>query len=97
MSAKRLLLTLAGKAENVGMRGNSDRSSVGEDWGRGPTYVAGITSVVKVLTNAPNARVWALDERGQRRGQLDAKLQNGALKFAVSPVWRTLWYEIELS
>ncbi len=96
-SAKRLLLTLAGKAENVGMRWNSDRSSVGEEWGRGPSYVAGITSVVKILSGAQTAKVWALDERGQRRGQLDSRLQNGALKFSVSPVWRTLWYEIELS
>ena len=78
------------------MRWNRDRSSVGDEWGSGPTYVAGVSSTIKILTEAQNARVWALDERGQRRGQLDATLQNGALKFAVSPVWRTLWYEIEM-
>lgn len=95
--SKRLLLTLAGRAENLGMKWNADRSSVGNDWGSGPTYVAGITATIKLLTGAPAARVWALDERGVRRGQLDATLKNGALKFAVSPVWRSLWYEIELS
>ena len=96
-SSKRLLLTLAGRAENVGMKWNADRSSVGQTWGAGPTYVAGISSVVKLLTPLSNARVWALDERGARRGQLASTWQNGALKFGVSPVWRTLWYEIELS
>ncbi len=95
--AKRLLLTLAGRAENPGMQWNADRTSVGLNWGSGPTYVAGISSTIKMLTNARSARVWALDERGQRRGQLNVKLQNGALKFAVSPLWRTLWYEIETS
>ncbi len=94
--AKNLLLTLAGKAENVGMKWNSDRSSVGAQWGSGPTYAQGISATIKVLTDARTARVWALDERGQKRGQLDSSLQNGALKFEVSPVWRTLWYQIEL-
>ncbi|PQV65482.1 Carbohydrate binding domain-containing protein [Abditibacterium utsteinense] len=95
--ARRLLLTLAGRAENPGMGWNFDRTSVGADWGTGPTYVAGISSTIKILTNAKIARVWALDERGNRRGQLTSQLQNGALKFSVSPVWRTLWYEIETS
>ncbi len=95
--AKRLLLTLAGRAENPGMKWNADRTSVGADWGTGPTYVVGISSTIKMLTDAQNARVWALDERGNRRGQLASLLQNGVLKFSVSPVWRTLWYEIETS
>jgi hypothetical protein len=96
-TSKRLLLTLAGRAENVGMKWNADRSSVGNDWGSGPTHVAGISSVIKLLTPLSTARVWALDERGGRRGQLASSWQNGVLKFGVSPVWRTLWYEIELS
>jgi hypothetical protein len=95
-NSKRLLLTLAGKAENVAMRWNADRTSVGDSWGAGPTHVAGITSTVKIFTNGQTARVWALDERGNRRGQLAGLLQNGVLKFNVSPVWRTLWYEIEI-
>lgn len=95
--SKKLLLTLAGRAENLGMRWNSARTSVGMEWGSGPTYVAGIGATVKLLTSARQARVWALDERGARRGEITSTLRSGALKFAVSPVWRTLWYEIELS
>jgi hypothetical protein len=95
--SKRLLLTVAGRAENVGMRWNAERTSVGDNWGSGPTYVAGITSVVKLFTNGQTARVWALDERGNRRGQLGGSFLNGTLKFTVSPVWRTIWYEIEVN
>lgn len=95
-TSKRMLLTLTGRAENPGMKWNADRTSVGEEWGYGPTYVAGITSTVKLLTDGLNIRVWALDERGMRRGQLNSTLINGVLKFNVSPVWRTVWYEIEV-
>jgi hypothetical protein len=96
-SSKKLLLTATGRAENVGMGWNADRSSVGLEWGTGPTHVAGITSVVKMASSASQVRVFALNERGERRGQLNVTMQKGAFKFSISPVWRTVWYEIELS
>lgn len=96
-ASKQLIVTLCGRAENPNMGWNATRDSVGGDWGNGPTYVAAPPATLKVWTQAKTARVWALDERGQRRGTVPSTLQNGALKFSPSNIWRTLWYEIELS
>lgn len=96
-TSKRLLVTLCGRAENPNMGWNAARDSVGGNWGNGPTYVASPPATFKLWTSATTARVWALDERGQHRGTVPSTLQNGALKFSASNIWRTLWYEIELS
>ncbi len=92
--SKRLLLTVAGKAENVGMTWNADRSSVGTGWGSGPTQVEGVIANLHVLTDLKRARVFALDETGQGRSEVPSTLRNGVLSFAVGPQWKTLWYEI---
>ena len=96
-ASKKLLVVLCGRAENPGMVWNAAHDSVGSKWGQGPTHVAAPPATLKLWTGALGARVWALDERGQRRGTVPSTLRNGALKFSPSNVWRTLWYEIELS
>jgi Carbohydrate binding domain len=92
--SKRLLLVAAGKAENQAMGWNADRSSVGNNWGNGPTRVEGIVANIRVLTNYKNARVWALDVSGQQRSEVPSALRNGVLRFSIGPQWKTLWYEI---
>ncbi|BCM94066.1 hypothetical protein IAD21_05963 [Abditibacteriota bacterium] len=96
-SSRRLLVTLCGRAENPNMGWNATRDSVGSNWGTGPTYVSAPPATLKVWTSATTGRVWALDEKGQRRGTVPSVLNGGAIKFSPSNVWRTLWYEIELS
>lgn len=96
-SSKKLLVTLCSRAENPNMGWNGTRDSVGSNWGNGPTYVAVPSALMKIGTNATRARVWALDERGQRRGVVPSTLSVGTVKFSPSNVWRTLWYEVELS
>jgi hypothetical protein len=95
--SRRLLLVLSGRAENIGMGFNADRSSVGNNWGSGPTYAEGIDCTVRLATSAGYTRVWALDQLGQRREIVPSSLRNGILKFQVGPTWQTLWYEIEQS
>lgn len=95
--ARRMLLVLTGRAENIGMGFNADRSSVGNNWGSGPVYAEGIDCTVRLATSAGYARVWALDQLGQRREIVPSALRNGILKFQVTPAWQTLWYEIEQS
>lgn len=94
-ASKNLLLTAVGKAENIGMGWNADRSSVGDKWGTGPTQVEGISASVRVLTDLKSARVWALDETGARRQIVPSRLKNGVLSFTISPAWKTTWYQIE--
>ena len=95
-TSKRLLLVVCGRAENLNMGWNAARDSVGGNWGQGPTFVASPPAIWKVRTDAPEAHVWALDQRGQRRGVIPSTLHDGALKFSTSDLWRSPWYEIAL-
>ena len=94
-SSKSLLLTAVGKAENIGMGWNADRSSVGNQWGTGPTQIEGILAFVRLMTDLKNPRVWSLDETGARHFLIPSRLRNGVLSFTLSPAWKTAWYQIE--
>jgi hypothetical protein len=92
--SKSLVLTAAGKAENLGMGWNADRSSVGTEWGRGPTHVEAIVANIQIATDLKNARVWALDVTGKQREAVPSTLRNGVLTFSIGPASKTMWYEI---
>ncbi|HVF10386.1 MAG TPA: hypothetical protein VNA16_06270, partial [Abditibacteriaceae bacterium] len=92
--SKRLLFVAAGKVENLAMGWNADRTSVGAQWGRGPTQAEGITADIEIVTGLPQAHVWALDVTGARRVEVPSRLENGVLRFSIAPQWQTLWYEI---
>ncbi len=91
--SRRLLLTLAGRVENQGMVWNADRTSVGDQWGHGPTVAEGIPATVMLKTSAAR-RVWALDGTGKRVQSVPAAFADGALTFTVGPQYKTLWYEV---
>ena len=91
--SRRLLLTLAGKIENQGMGWNADRTSVGSQWGHGPTVAEGIPATVMLKTDAAH-HVWALDGTGHRTQSVPATFANGSLTFTVGPQFQTLWYEV---
>ena len=89
----KLLFTLVGKVENQDMGWNADRTSVGSQWGHGPTVAEGIPATVTLKTR--DARhVWALDGTGKRTQEVPATAANGSLTFTVGPQFQTLWYEI---
>ncbi len=94
-NSKSLLLTAVGKAENIGMGWNADRSSVGNSWGTGPTQIEGILAYVRLMTDLKTPRVWVLSETGAKRFSIPSSLRNGVLSFTVSPQWKTTWYQIE--
>ncbi len=91
--SRRLLLTLAGKVENQGMGWNATRTSVGDQWGHGPTVAEGIPAAVTLKTSIAR-HAWALDGTGKRIQQVPAASANGALTFTVGPQYKTLWYEV---
>lgn len=93
--SKRMLLTLAGKVENQGMVWNAGRTSVGNQWGHGPSVAEGIPATVTFTS--PIAQVYALDGTGKRAGAV--KIGNGigglvTSQVTVGPQYNTLWYEI---
>jgi hypothetical protein len=79
----RLLLTAVGSAENTGMKWNADKTSVGNNWGHGPTHVNAIPCE---LRNFPKRRIFALDGSGNRVNELESA--------TFGPAHETLWYEI---
>ena len=89
-----LLLTLVGKVENLGMDWNADRTSVGSQWGTGPTQAEGIPAMVNLNTNGLRS-VWALDGTGAHREKVPASYVNGVLTFTVGPQFKTVWYAVE--
>lgn len=96
-SSSSILLSTLNRAENQNMTWNSERTSVGEGWGDGPTLLETPTATLDLETKATSATVWKLDATGKRNGTLASMLQNGRLKFVLSPSDATPFYEIALS
>jgi hypothetical protein len=92
-TARRILLTAVGSAENQGMVWNDTRTSVGSKWGTGPTLVNGIPAEVTLPFRVKS--VHALDGRGQPQGAVTVRVEGDASHFTIGPEHRTLWYEIE--
>ncbi|MBI5769231.1 MAG: hypothetical protein HZA93_15665 [Verrucomicrobia bacterium] len=90
---KRALLAAVGSAENRGMKWNDARTSVGNQWGAGPAEVNGVP--LEITLPRGGARVFALDGRGQRLGEVAAADGRAGTRFKVGPEFRTLWYEVE--
>jgi len=89
-----LLLTLVGKVENQNMGWNADRTSIGDQWGQGPTQAEGIPATVTLKTDGPRS-VWALDGTGKHSQRVPAAYASGTLTFTIGPQYRTLWYAVE--
>jgi len=89
MAPHRWLLTATGYAENTDMGWkNPEKTTVGRDWGKAPSLVEGIPATVTL----PRAtKVWALDERGQRKCEVPVRRS----QLEIGPQYQTLWYEIE--
>ncbi|KPK57905.1 MAG: hypothetical protein AMK73_09665 [Planctomycetes bacterium SM23_32] len=89
----RYLITAVSRCENRGMGWNAERTSVGTDWGEGPTLCEGVPLTLN-LPAGRSARVYALAPDGSRRGEVEASAQDGAVGFQLGPRYRTLWYEL---
>ena len=91
-AAGRLLLAAVGSAENQNMVWNTARTSVGRQWGSGPTQVNGIPAEISLPFRVRS--VHALDGRGQRTTPVPVKVEANTSRFTIGPAHRTLWYEI---
>lgn len=86
--SRSILVTVLGNAENHGMGWNADRTSVGRQWGVGPTMALGIP--LKMTLKGKPLRAYSLDGTGKRKETIDS-FQNS---FSLGPQHRTLWYEL---
>ena len=92
-TTKHALLAVVGSAENLNMKWNATRSSVGKDWGEGPAQVNGVPLTISLPRTG--GRVHSLDGRGQRQREIHAERAAVGARFVLGADDRTLWYEID--
>jgi carbohydrate binding protein with CBM4/9 domain/cellulase (glycosyl hydrolase family 5) len=93
-TAKRILITATGYAENTDMHWkDEEKSSVGWDWGKPPSLVEGIAARI-ALPGTAGLKAWALDDRGQRKSPVAVKSAGGKTEIDIGPEHKTLWYEL---
>ena len=93
---RRWLITATGYVENTDMQWkNPERSSVGGNWGKAPSLVEGIPAHITLPMPARQVEAWTLDERGQRKTKLAVETNDGGhAVLVISPLHKTLWYEV---
>jgi len=90
-----ILITAAANAENQGMRWNDDRTSVGRNWGTGPTVVNGVAFRLNLPASQKARSLFALDGLGRRLREVPvAAGNNDAVHVEAGPRWQTIWYEL---
>jgi len=68
---------------------------IGCGWGMGALLIAEVVSAtVTWRTDLPFVRVYALDERGQRRREIPVQEAPGGVTFTLGGKHRTLWYDL---
>jgi hypothetical protein len=92
--SRKLLLVICGAVGNTGMKWNDTFTSVGRNWGSGPTVVEPLTADIGVNTRVAGLSVSALDPTGTPQAKLAAIQQGGAVRFRVEPGQKTIWYAI---
>lgn len=92
-SSRKMLLAAVDKAENSGLQWAADRHSTTHSWD-GTVQVTGVSAALELQTTATALSVWALDGRGVRTTVVPSTLGDGRLRFAISPDYHTVWYEI---
>jgi hypothetical protein len=88
----RILLTATGYVENTQMGWNADKTSVGDQWGMGPVLCEGVP--FELILKAEGVKVWALDPRGQRAGEVFPAQTAEGMVLRFGPQYKTLWYEV---
>ena len=99
-SPGRILLTATGDAGNVGMKWrDAARTTVGTDWGKGPSLVEGVPATIELPVPAARVKAWPLDEKGRRRAGEPIKIEDAGkgCRIPIGPEAKTLWYEIEIA
>ncbi len=92
------VIVTTGDIENTGMVWkNSNRDSVGSNWGTAPTLIEVVPATITLPVSAARVSAWALDVRGQRTAALPITNAGGRAQLALGQNGATLWYEFEIA
>lgn len=92
-ASHRVLVTLAARAGNRDMKWNESRTSVGANWGEGPTIAERVPATITLAGAGPRT-VYALQPDGTRGAKIPAQAKDGALVFTVRTEDATMHYEV---
>jgi hypothetical protein len=92
-SSGRVLIALGARFENQGMGWNAERTSVSDNWGKGPVMAEFVPARIVLKMDGPR-RVYALDPIGARKTRVPAAYQHGRLSFRTQRAYETVWYEV---
>jgi hypothetical protein len=91
----RYLITSVTRWANKGMGWNKEGTSVGQNWGRGPSLCEGVPLELTMARGGHAVRLFALNPDGSRREETGGReAQDGTVSFSVGPREKTLWYEL---
>jgi hypothetical protein len=91
--SRRILVTVVGRAGNQGTIWNETRTSLGKQWGHGPTIAERVPATI-TLDGVGARKVYALAPNGSRVREVAAVRQPSGVMFAVGADDRTLHYEV---
>ncbi|MDF3128463.1 cellulase family glycosylhydrolase [Kiritimatiellaeota bacterium B1221] len=95
--SRRMLLVAAGRIQNTGT--TFDRNESGKviftKTGKAPMLIEGLHGKITLHDLAQtDLKVYALDVKGRRLGEVTTEWMENDLHFDLNPQWQTLWFEI---
>jgi hypothetical protein len=93
-TSRSLLLFAASHSVNSGMKWNRTRTSVGDQWGTGPTRVHTFETIV-TLPGDRLTRCHSLCPRGHRIESVPCDTKNDSTRIRIGPENKSIWFEIE--
>ena len=92
--SSKMLLVVAGRAENADMGWNEARTTVGDKWGASPTKVEGIPVRIG-FSNMKSLKVSALDPEGNVSIEIPVYGNKKEQRINLDSRYKTLWFLIE--
>ncbi|NLX95656.1 MAG: hypothetical protein GXY83_05730, partial [Rhodopirellula sp.] len=102
-AAATVLLAATGVTQNEGTAleaaGGGDSVALRDrlHWGDGTVLAEGIPATVTLPSDPARTACFALDERGERKGEVPVAPAPGGCCIEIGPQYRTVWYEIAVS
>ncbi len=90
-TSKRILVVVAGRAENANMGWNKERNSVGAAWGASPTMAEAIQATIHI---PGKAQIAALDGHGKITTNLQTTVSGKTTSFDTNAGHKTIWYSV---
>jgi len=91
------VIITTGDIENSGMIWtDASRTSVGDQWGQGPTLVENISASITLPVNASRVHVWALNAGGERIAAVPVVNSENGSRVQLGGETGSIWYEFEI-